>query len=118
MKKNVIVLILALISLNIYAKQNPVDSLCVGNNFDEQSLSYKIQIGVFFQQNIDSAFFSSLCCILIIEKNSQNTKILIGNYETIEKARYALDVVRKKIVSDAFIVPYLNNNRVSFSEIK
>ncbi len=117
MRLNLFILI-SIMALNTFAKTNPNDSLTNNANLSKKIITYKIQIGAFFTNNYDSTFLNSLCCNLFIEENKTNTKFLIGTYYDIHKAQYALNVVQKKIADDAFIVPYVNNKRVTFKDIK
>ena len=120
MKTKLAILTMCIFALSTFAKTNPNDSLTtnIDNTFSKNIISYKIQIGAFYSPNYDSNLLNSLCCELFVEDNKANKKFLIGNYYNLKQAKYALDVVQKKIVSDAFIVPYINNKRVSFNEVK
>lgn len=117
MKTILIILLTIIFSINIYAETNPNDSIINKNTISENNITYKIQIGAFFGKNTDTTFINSLCCNLFVEENKTNKKFLIGNYQSLDQAKYALDVVQKKIVNDAFIVPYINNKRTTFQKL-
>ena len=111
-----ITLILSVVFISVSAINPKTDT--ISNNTSEEVITYKIQVGTFFNNNIDNDYYKSLCCDLTKEENTSTIKYLIGDYNSKTHADYALEVVRKKIVNDAFIVPYVNNRRTTFKELK
>jgi hypothetical protein len=94
-----------------YSSENPIPSTLLPTG-----LVYRIQLGA-FSGIIPENAFGGLSPVSM-EKGASETKYFVGTFTSIIKAREALEQVKKYGYPDAFLVSYLDQNKIPVQQAR
>jgi hypothetical protein len=97
-----------------YSKDNPIP---LESKLPE-GLVYRIQLGAFSDKLEDNAFKGLTPVTAEKNTNSPVTKYYVGYFPSIEKARKALEDVKKYGYPDAFLVSYFKGEKISVQKAR
>ena len=105
--------VFAIAERSYYSTENPIPV----NPTMPSGLVFQVQVGA-FRNPIEPELFGSFMPLMGEEIGNGITRYKVGLFTEYDVARNARDVIRERGFSDAFVVAYLNGERLSINEIR
>jgi hypothetical protein len=101
-----------------YIKDNPDPNRIIPiNEVMPRGVVFKVQVGA-FSKRIPNDLFGDLDPVTGVELDNGLVRYSAGMFMTYDNADEAKDLVRSRGYSDAFVVAFINGNRVTINEAK
>ncbi|QQS51700.1 MAG: hypothetical protein IPM71_02950 [Bacteroidota bacterium] len=97
-----------------YSDKRPIPSLTIL----PEGLVYCIQLGVYSKSLAAESFGGMVPCWLELMEDSSKLTYFTGLFSSSKEAREALITVKERGFEDAFILPYMNGNKISIQEAR